>query len=860
MKRSVFVAPLAVSLFLFAACRDQQPLQPKAPAGPAALIMDGAHGGPNGNFFFLPSLVSDPSGSPNFRAGAFNAKLSPVVEVCQLHDDPRLVQTTVCVGGLVFGPATMPLDGEQYHLNWDTKTSPLLDDQFYRMTVRGAPGGTALGFLDLDPVAGGMKNVKTGDVVPFQDGRTLPIKVRIQDGAFGATNPDHVELVVPNHITTPTGTLDVTTNTGFAGAQFSENWLPAGINQVVVMIERFPIFPGAEGETCLTKPSDESVLLEREGCYRFRTDPDLHDFGPQHADLPFNKPVIAGVCFETPELVGRADGPPFELHRRVERNGQLTGETIDLAEKLAPFLTCAGFSRTQLGRAMSSGRLLDVASAAWHAVVQGVGRLVTPGALHAVDLGAGGSTDGFSRIGWAARATMTIKEGTNGNTAPINTRVSPDPTVCLTVTHHDASRPLGNAPVTFTVTSGAGTVGRGSSVTVNTEPTGPNQGCASAAWVLAAAPGANELSVTARATGSPQTFTATAFEAGAIDFESYPNGSATCADCSVTDQFAAKGVVFTFAPVLSDGPSSVSLLQTTNNPTNASTHVIVAPRLSEPSGHYSGVLTMTFLGAPGTIRYTSAGNDPTNPTQISARDAMGYPIPPEQITRTGGVNYQCDGCIVSYRQETVTITSLTGVSTVSIDMRSHLSSLDNLLIQQAPSNVIDFEALPDGTPICPQGCDVTNQFASRGVTFSFRADLNDNGQPLTPKTNASICDGSRIDAPEYGSRNHLVTGPMGYPCGGGSAGTLQMTFSTAPTTVIFMWRQPAGCSIVGPLPVGADGGDPFVSVGGVLTYTSGNGFAAEQVRALVTHPGGIASLQVFIRGCDAYMDNLLITP
>ena len=102
MKRSVLVAPLAVSLFLFAACRDQQPLQPKAPAGPAALIMDGAHGGPNGNFFFLPSLVSDPSGSPNFRAGAFNAKLSPVVEVCQLQADPRLIQATDCVGGPVF--------------------------------------------------------------------------------------------------------------------------------------------------------------------------------------------------------------------------------------------------------------------------------------------------------------------------------------------------------------------------------------------------------------------------------------------------------------------------------------------------------------------------------------------------------------------------------------------------------------------------------------------------------------------------------------------------------------------------------------------------------------------------------------
>src|SRR2546422_11318910 len=85
-----------------------------------------------------------------------------------------------------------------------------------------------LGLLDVDPVTGGIKDVKTGEVVQFQDGRTLPIKVRIEQGAFGVTNPDHVEQVVTNRITTPTGTVDVTTNTGFAGARLVDNWLPAG--------------------------------------------------------------------------------------------------------------------------------------------------------------------------------------------------------------------------------------------------------------------------------------------------------------------------------------------------------------------------------------------------------------------------------------------------------------------------------------------------------------------------------------------------------------------------------------------------------------------------------------------------------
>src|SRR5438067_1371499 len=81
--------------------------------------------------------------------------------------------------------------------------------------------------LDVDPVTGGIKNVRTGDVVQFQEGRTLPIKVRIEDGAFGATNPDHVEQVVPSHIATPF--VDVTTSSGFAGARFFDGWLPLGI-------------------------------------------------------------------------------------------------------------------------------------------------------------------------------------------------------------------------------------------------------------------------------------------------------------------------------------------------------------------------------------------------------------------------------------------------------------------------------------------------------------------------------------------------------------------------------------------------------------------------------------------------------
>src|SRR3989442_1214031 len=194
---------------------------------------------------------------------------------------------------LVLGPKPMVVSSEQYQVTWDTKSPTLLDaSKFYRIIVRGAPRGTMLGLLDVDPVSGGIKNVKTGEVVQFQDGRTLPIKVRIEQGAFGVTNPDHVEQVVTNHITTPTGTVDVTTNTGFAGARLVDNWLPAaavaaGIDRVVLIIERVPVNNAVTATSCL-----KSGFKELEGCYRFRTDPDLHPYGE------FNATVIAGVCLD----------------------------------------------------------------------------------------------------------------------------------------------------------------------------------------------------------------------------------------------------------------------------------------------------------------------------------------------------------------------------------------------------------------------------------------------------------------------------------------------------------------------------------------------------------------------------------
>jgi hypothetical protein len=442
MRRHGLAVAVTVALV---ACTKDQPLQ--APPRPSYMISDAAHAGTH-HFFFLPPLVPDPSAF--FQAGAFDPSLSPTVEVCRLHDDPGAVPGTDCQldthghAVLVFGPVPMTLDlaGQQYTRNWDTSSPTLLDPSgFFRIIVRGAPATGRLGFVDVDPVSGGVKNVRTGDVVQFQDGRTLPIKVRIEQGA---TNPDHVDQVVGNVATI------VTTNTGFAGASFPDNWLPqgavnAGITAVLLSIERIPVGAGTNDPTCF-----QSGRVGYEGCYRFRTDPDLHQFGT------FTNPVIVGVCIQRPDFV-RTD-EPVEMYRQEE--GVPEPALVELPSAAAPFLTCNGFMPTQVG-SLRAGGLFGLARAGWNAIGREITSLVMPRPLYAVDLGAGGSTDGMSRFGWLHTPfpppTLINCTGDPGGDETFRGFYLPNypGTILDQVTMHFSSTTAGTYTIALTARSGA---------------------------------------------------------------------------------------------------------------------------------------------------------------------------------------------------------------------------------------------------------------------------------------------------------------------------------------------------------------------------------------------------------------------
>lgn len=158
---------------------------------PMYAVSDGAHNG-NPDFFFLPPLFKNPNTDANFEPTAANMSLKPAVEICELGaaaaDGSRQ-----CIAGPPlkrFGPSmvTASLTDQQYQVNWNTDESQLDPAKYYR--IRILVGSTLLGFADVDPVSNGsqLKNVQTNEYIGLVDGRTLPIKFRIENGALCAVD------------------------------------------------------------------------------------------------------------------------------------------------------------------------------------------------------------------------------------------------------------------------------------------------------------------------------------------------------------------------------------------------------------------------------------------------------------------------------------------------------------------------------------------------------------------------------------------------------------------------------------------------------------------------------------------------
>ena len=173
MKR-VTVGVLAATSMLAFGCTDREPTRP---GGPAFLISDAVHNAGKPHFFFLPPMVPTP-----VPTGTFDAAVSPEVQICRMAGDECEETIVIFTDSTDWGSerVRVSIEDESYIVNWHT--DGLNSDATYR--IRILAGGVELGFADVDVVDSGreLRNVNTNEYIPLVDGRTLPIKFRVETG------------------------------------------------------------------------------------------------------------------------------------------------------------------------------------------------------------------------------------------------------------------------------------------------------------------------------------------------------------------------------------------------------------------------------------------------------------------------------------------------------------------------------------------------------------------------------------------------------------------------------------------------------------------------------------------------------
>ena len=259
MKATLVLAPV---LALAVSCRSGEGGAAVA-TKTVARISDGAHGG-NPHFFFLPPMVHAPS-----PTGTFDATLEPEVRICALDASGRLCSRELQVfdvgsGG---GAGSVRVDpaGELYIVNWHTGE---LSAEVGMMRIQVFVGVQLLGYADVQLVDSGraLKIVDSDELIGLVDGRTLPIKFRIEEGVI-AEPPKPVltwgRVLNENGddkpcsgrpgcegCTTPAG-LPVTDEDG--RVEFAANEPPAGVPDYVTF-------------TCALSAAGGSTILSENAC------------------------------------------------------------------------------------------------------------------------------------------------------------------------------------------------------------------------------------------------------------------------------------------------------------------------------------------------------------------------------------------------------------------------------------------------------------------------------------------------------------------------------------------------------------------------------------------------------------------
>lgn len=451
-----------------AACRDTVAPRVLTPPNPSAIIVDGAHNGGNDDVFFLPPLVPDPSGATGYGDPE---QLGLPVEI-QVNCLTKVASSS-CPNFDYLPNQVKASSDAHYMVNWDTKAAGVDPGDVYRIEVH--IGQKTIAWADVAVVTNGNpKNVATQGDIPLPDGRTMPIKVRIEQGwdCTNRTNKSQcVTQVVPNAAVDGSGSTIVqfagTDAEPAGGGRFYDGWIPYSDNcqpksttcvptgtPVVVTIEDQTSLLNGSGATCGLKDPQTgqpvTTMLTQLGtpdsphpgrCVKFTTNPKFQ----------FANRVDVAVCVEAPT--------PTQQLLKYD-----IGETPQFLQNVFFPIICEPSTVGSTTRTRSSNRVIDYALNSLARAGRAMTQFFTPKSAYAIHLGVGGLIPpggGFSYVAPAEPYTMSKVSG-DAQTGTVGTAVA-GPQARITSVHPSLAPAVGQK-VSCEITGGAGHLG---------SPTGP---------------------------------------------------------------------------------------------------------------------------------------------------------------------------------------------------------------------------------------------------------------------------------------------------------------------------------------------------------------------------------------------------
>lgn len=370
-------------------------------SAPRLVISDANHSLGNPDFFFLPPMAADPTGTALFDAGAFNANLQPSIKICALDASTEAgvtgvnANTTCKTGGYLLTATPGAPDEEAYHYNWNI---PLLatGKVFYRIEVK--VGAKPLGVADVEAVASGsdLKNVDAANFVAAKAGSTLPVKFRIENFAL-----------CPTPGTGPCASKTISLSDG-GDVTLTLEGKPAGVH---IPAQSGNVLETITASTCDNMSSRVTDLPTFGPCVKITADPTL-----AAALVPAATVYICSVPTDVPTSVSHAQSERITLHRydaSPDRVASLPHAAACGTEVAATGSIKGFFASLVRGSFKTAGRELAV--------------MMAPKPLYAmrpIDQGAGGESSDFSDFQFALPSKLEITAGNNqsgipGSTLPI---------------------------------------------------------------------------------------------------------------------------------------------------------------------------------------------------------------------------------------------------------------------------------------------------------------------------------------------------------------------------------------------------------------------------------------------------------